>query len=115
MALACPRCKGSGQVLHLPEFVASLPVESPLRGKYGEPAEYAARWLLPVGAVVLGVLLLVTGAPAAGLLLLAGGGVLGFWFSRLAASAEEARGRWARSLICRQCPATFLREEAVTV
>ena len=113
--MACPRCKGSGQVLHLPEFVASLPVESPLRGKYGEPAEYAARWLLPVGAVVLGVLLLVTGAPAAGLLLLAGGGAVGFWFSRLAAAAEEARGRWARSLYCRQCPGVFLREDAVAV
>lgn len=115
MALACPRCKGSGQVLHLPEFVASLPAESPLRGKYGEPAEYAAQWLLPVGAVVLGVVLLATGEVAAGLLLLAGGGAVGFWFSRLAAAAEEARERWARSLYCRQCPATFLREEAAAV
>jgi hypothetical protein len=115
MALACPRCKGSGQVLHLPEFVASLPAESPLRGKYAQPAEYAAQWLLPMGAAVLGIVLLVTGEVAAGLLLLAGGGGLGFWFSRLAAAAEEARGRWARSLYCRQCPATFLREDAVSV
>lgn len=115
MALACPRCKGAGQVLHLPEFVASLPVESPLRGKYAQPAEYAAQWLLPVGAVMLGLVLLVTGEPAAGLLLLAGGGALGFWFSRLAAAAVEARERWARSLYCRQCPAVFPREDGVTV
>lgn len=115
MASACPRCKESSQVLHLPEFVASLPAESPLRGKYGQPPEYAAQWLLPIGAVVLGVLLLASGAIAAGILLLAGGGGIGFWFSRLAAAAEEARARWARSLICRQCPAVFLREEAAAV
>ncbi len=115
MALACPRCKGSGQVLHLPEFVASLPAESPLRGKYGQPPEYVMQWLLPVGAVVAGVLLLLSGAPAAGVLLLTVGAGLGFLFSRLAAAAEEARERWARSLYCRQCPATFPREDAVTV
>ncbi|RXS84199.1 hypothetical protein EST92_11615 [Streptomyces sp. TM32] len=95
--------------------MASLPGESPLRGKYGEPPEYVAQWLLPVGAVVLGVVLLVMGEGAAGLMLLAGGGGVGFWFSRLSSAAEAARERWARSLYCRQCPATFLREDAVTV
>ncbi|GES27883.1 hypothetical protein [Streptomyces angustmyceticus] len=102
-------------MLHLPEFVASLPAESPLRGKYGQPPEYVMQWLLPVGAVVAGVLLLLSGAPAAGVLLLTVGAGLGFLFSRLAAAAEEARERWARSLYCRQCPATFPREDAVTV
>ncbi|MEU5016349.1 hypothetical protein AB0G60_02825 [Streptomyces angustmyceticus] len=99
----------------MPEFVASLPAESPLRGKYGQPPEYVMQWLLPVGAVVAGVLLLLSGAPAAGVLLLTVGAGLGFLFSRLAAAAEEARERWARSLYCRQCPATFPREDAVTV
>ncbi|MFJ3950271.1 hypothetical protein ACIPXV_09400 [Streptomyces libani] len=102
-------------MLDLPEFWKSLPRESELRGKYAQPAEYAAQWLLPIGAFALGVLLLVSGMVAAGVMLLAGGAGIGFWFSRLAAAAEEARERWARSLICRQCPATFLREEAVTV
>lgn len=114
MALACPRCKDHHQVLDLPEFWKSLPRESELRGKYAQPAEYAAQWVLPLGAVVLGVLLLVSGAVAAGVLLLAGGGGIGFWLSRRASAAEEARERWARSLICRQCPAVFPREDAVT-
>lgn len=114
MALACPRCKHDG-VLDLPDFWKSLPRESELRGKYAQPAEYTAQWLLPVGAVVLGVVLLVAGEVAAGLLLLAGGGALGFWFSRLASAAEEARAQWERSLICRQCPAVFPREDAVGV
>lgn len=112
--MACPRCKHDG-VLDLPEFWKSLPRESELRGKYAQPAEYVAQWLLPIGAVVAGVLLMVSGAVAAGILLLVGGGGVGFWFSRLASAAEEARERWARSLYCRQCPATFLREDAVTV
>ncbi|WP_120314044.1 hypothetical protein [Streptomyces sp. 2112.3] len=93
----------------------SLPGESPLRGKYGEPAEYVVQWLLPVGAAVLGVVLLVAGEVAADVLLLAGAGAVGFWFPRLAAAAEEARAVWARSLVCRQCPAVFPREDAVTV
>ncbi|GFE20079.1 hypothetical protein Sliba_05320 [Streptomyces nigrescens] len=115
MALACPRCRDHHQVLDLPEFWKSLPRESELRGKYAQPAEYAAQWILPLAAVLLGVVALVSGAVAAGLLLLAGGGGIGFWLSRLSSAAEEARERWARSLICRQCPATFLREDAVSV
>ncbi|MET7795693.1 hypothetical protein [Streptomyces decoyicus] len=102
-------------MLDLPEFWKSLPQDAELKRKYAQPAEYVAQWLLPLGAVALGIVLLVTGEVAAGLLLLAGAGALGFWFSRLAAAAEEARERWARSLYCRQCPATFLREDAVSV
>lgn len=115
MALACPRCKDHHQVLDLPEFWKSLPRESELRGKYAQPAEYVAQWLLPVGAFALGVLLLASGAIAAGVLLLAGGGGIGFWLSRRASAAEDARARWQRSMICRQCPAVFLREDAVAI
>lgn len=115
MALACPRCKESSQVLHLPEFVASLPRESPLRDRYPEPPQYTAQWSLPVGAAAVGVVALVGGAIAAGILLLAGGGGIGVWLSRRASAAEEARARYARSLYCRRCPADFLAEEAVTV
>lgn len=115
MALACPRCKDHNQVLDLPEYWRSLSQDAEAKRKYAQPAEYVAQWLLPVGAAVLGVLLLVSGTVAAGLLLLVGSGGVGFWFSRLASASEEARERWARSLICRQCPAVFPREDAVTV
>ncbi|UKY54275.1 hypothetical protein [Streptomyces inhibens] len=115
MALACPRCKDHKQVLDLPEYWRSLSQDAEAKRKYAQPAEYTAQWLLPVGAVVLGVLLLVSGAVAAGVLLLAGGGGIGFWLSRRSSAAEEARERWTRSLICRQCPAVFPREDAVTV
>lgn len=113
MALACPRCKGSGQVVHLPEFVASLPNESPLKGKYGQPPEYTVQWLLPAAIGALGVVAFVTGAIAPGIVLLVGAVGFGVWLSRRAHAAEEARERWARSLYCRQCPARFLREEAL--
>ncbi|MEV7384414.1 hypothetical protein [Streptomyces lydicus] len=97
----------------LPEYVASLPRESPLHGKYGQPPEYKAQLLLPAGACALGVVALVSGAVAAGLLLVAGSIGVGVWLWRKASAAEEARARWARSLICRQCPAVFPREDAV--
>ncbi|WP_411129310.1 hypothetical protein [Streptomyces sp. x-19] len=115
MALGCPRCKESSRVLHLPEFVASLPAESDLRERYAEPAEYRLQWLYPVVAGALGVVALVTGGVAAGVVLLAGGVGVGFWLSRRARAAEDARARWSRSWICRRCPAVFAREEAVTV
>ncbi|MFG2289423.1 hypothetical protein ACGFOU_25555 [Streptomyces sp. NPDC048595] len=113
MALACPRCKQDG-LLDLPEYVASLPRESPLHGKYGQPAEYEMQWLLPAGACAVGVVALVAGSIAAGLLLVAGGGGIGVWLWRKASAAQEARARWARSLYCRHCPAVFPREDAVT-
>ncbi|ARF53691.1 hypothetical protein B1H19_05415 [Streptomyces gilvosporeus] len=61
------------------------------------------------------VVALVTGAIAAGVVLLAGGTGVGVWLSPRAQAAEDARDRWSRSLICRQCLATFPREEALAV
>ncbi|MFE4018029.1 hypothetical protein ACFXPZ_11530 [Streptomyces sp. NPDC059101] len=113
MAFACPRCKESSQVLHLPEFVRSLPAESELREKYGEPAEYGMQWLFPAAAGVLGVAALVTGGLAAGLPLLAGGVGVGFWLSHGAQASADARAAWLRSLYCRRCPVSFLPEEAL--
>ncbi|WP_275461475.1 hypothetical protein [Streptomyces noursei] len=115
MALGCPRCKESNQVLHLPEFWKSLPKESELRDEYAPPLEFRMQWLYPVVAGGLGVVALVTGGVAAGVLLLAGGVGVGFWLSGRARAAEDARAKWSRSWICRRCPATFLREEALAV
>ncbi|MFI1742578.1 hypothetical protein [Streptomyces sioyaensis] len=53
------RCKHDG-VQDPPDFWKSLPRESELRGKCAQPAEYVAQWLLPIGTVVAGVLLLVS-------------------------------------------------------
>lgn len=114
MALACPRCKDR-QVWDLPEHWRSLPQDAEAKRKHAQPPEFTVQWALPVGAAVLGVVALVGGAVAAGILLMAGGAGIGFWLHRKASAAEVARERWARSLICRQCPATFLREDAVTV
>lgn len=115
MALACPRCKDHHQVLDLPEFWRSLPRDSELKGKYAQPSEYAVQWLLPAAIGALGVVAVVTGVIAAGIVLLAGAVGFGVWLSRRARAAEEARERWARSLYCRQCPAVFPREDAVAV
>ncbi|MEE4419567.1 hypothetical protein [Streptomyces bugieae] len=114
MALACPRCKHDG-LLDLPEYVASLPRESPLHGKYGQPPEYKMQWLLPAGACAAGAVALVSGSIAAGLLLLAGGIGVGVWLWRKSSAAEDARARWSRSMICRQCPVVFPREDAVAL
>ncbi|MFF2809617.1 hypothetical protein ACFVT2_21050 [Streptomyces sp. NPDC058000] len=80
-------------MLHLPEFVAALPAESPLREKYGEPPGYALQWLFPVAAGVLGVVALVSGSVVAGIVLVLGAVGLGYWLSRRASAAEEARAR----------------------
>ncbi|WP_369355630.1 hypothetical protein [Streptomyces sp. cg2] len=100
-------------MLHLPEFVASLPAESPLREKYGEPAEFRMQWLLPVCVGVLGAVTLVSGSLAAGIVLVLGSVGLGFWLSRRASASMDARAVWSRSLYCRRCPARFLPEEAL--
>ncbi|MFE3776428.1 hypothetical protein [Streptomyces sp. NPDC059122] len=100
-------------MLHLPEFWKSLPKESELRDKYAPPVEFKVQWVFPWAAGVLGVVALVTGGVAAGILLLAGGVGMGFWLSTRARAAEDARARWSRSWICRRCPATFLREEGL--
>ncbi|MCZ1020652.1 hypothetical protein [Streptomyces noursei] len=84
-----------------------------MREKYGEPAEYDMQWLFPAAAAVLGVVALVTGGLAAGLLLLAGGVGVGFWLSHRAQASADARAAWLRSLYCRRCPALFLPEEAL--
>ncbi|MEE6264920.1 hypothetical protein V2E29_04565 [Streptomyces diastatochromogenes] len=112
MALACPRCKHDG-LQDLPDYVASLPRESPLRDRYGQPPEYKAQLVLPAGALVVGVVALVSGSFAAGGVLLVGGVGVGVWLWRKSSAADEARARWARSLYCKVCPGTFPREEAL--
>ncbi|WP_310727642.1 hypothetical protein [Streptomyces sp. N2A] len=115
MPSACPRCKDHTQVVHWPEFYKSLPRESELRSQAPQPAEYKAQLLLPAGACAVGAVALVSGAVAAGLLLVAGGIGVGVWLWRKSSAADDARARWARTLYCRRCPVRFLPEEAVAV
>ncbi|WP_157879955.1 hypothetical protein [Streptomyces natalensis] len=82
---------------------------------HAPPPEYAVQWLLPAGIGALGVVAFVTGAIAAGIVLLIGAAGIGYWLSRRAQAAEDARARWERSLICKQCTAVFPREDAVAV
>ncbi|GGX40352.1 hypothetical protein GCM10010341_72820 [Streptomyces noursei] len=114
MAFGCPRC-GGREVWHRPEYWRSLPQDAEAKRTHAPPPEYAVQWLLPVVAGVLGVVALVSGAVAAGIVLLAGGAGVGFWLSRRAQAAEDARARWERSLVCRGCSAAFPREDAVAV
>ncbi|MFF2812567.1 hypothetical protein ACFVT2_36450 [Streptomyces sp. NPDC058000] len=102
-------------MLHLAEYWRSLPQDAEAKGKHAPPPECAMQWLLPVGVGVVGVVALVSGSVAAGIVLVPGGIGLGFWLSQRASAAEDARAAWERSLICRRCPAVFPREDAVVV
>lgn len=115
MALACPRCKDHVQVLDLPEYWRSLPREAEAKSKHAPPEAYTAQWLLPVGAGVLAAVLLGSGAVTAGMVLLVCAVGLGAWIWRQSSAAEELLARWQRSMICRQCAGTFLREDGVAV
>jgi hypothetical protein len=93
-------------VLHLPAFWKSLSQDAELKRELAQPPEYAARWLIPVGLVVFGIFVIVSGDPL-GLLLLAVGGAAGWWMHRSTGVAREARERWERLMYCRTCPAQF--------
>ena len=106
--LRCPRCGGSEQVLHLATFWKGLPPGSELKRELAQPAEYAARWVIPAGLLGLGLLLIVQGTVGYGALLLALAGVSGWWMRLLTGRARDARDVWARSMYCRVCPAAFV-------
>ncbi|WUH94502.1 hypothetical protein OG900_33100 [Streptomyces sp. NBC_00433] len=103
--MRCPSDKcASTNIQHLPHYWRSLPGDSPLKGKYAQPAEGDRRArLIAAGVAALGVVLLVTGAWPLGLLALAGGGV-GVWaiHGRITL-ADQARGKWSSTQICLAC------------
>lgn len=104
--MVCPQCGEAGQVLRLREFWRSLPQDAELKQDLAQPGEYPARWLIPLGLLVLGVWVLVQG-DVLGLLLAAAGAGAGWWMWRRTAAADEARAAWERSMYCRTCPALF--------
>ena len=69
----CPTCGESSQVLRLEEFWRSLSQDAELKRDLAQPPEYPARWLIPLGLVVLAVVVLTSGSVGAGLLLLLAG------------------------------------------
>ncbi|NUL14489.1 hypothetical protein [Streptomyces lunaelactis] len=103
----CPTCGESSQVLKLEEFWRSLSQDAELKRDLAQPPSYAAQWLVPLGLIVLGFIVLTSGGVGAGLLLLLAGLGTGAWMWRASAAAEEARERWRRLLYCRRCPAQF--------
>lgn len=103
--MLCPSDKcGSANVQHLPHYWLSLPGDSPLKGKYAQPAEGDARArLVAAGVAVLGLVLAVTGTVLLGLLVLAVG-VIGTWVAHgRVVAADHARGKWQRTQICLAC------------
>jgi hypothetical protein len=101
----CPSEKcASSNVQHLPHYWQSLPGDSALKGRYAQPAEGDRRArLVAAGAVILGVVLLVTGSWAVGLLAVAGGAVGGWVAHGRILTADTARGQWGRTQICLAC------------
>jgi hypothetical protein len=103
--MLCPSGKcGSSNVQHLPHYWESLPADSPLKARYAQPAVEDGRGRLILALVAAaGVVLLVTGTVALGLLALAAGAI-GAWVAhgRIVA-AETKRAAWSRSQICLAC------------
>src|SRR5690349_18885264 len=103
--MLCPSEKcGSSNVEHLPHYWLSLPGDSPLKGRYAQPAEVDSRArLVLAGVAVLGLVLAVTGTVGLGLLALAAGVVGAVVVHGRITAAEAARGEWQRTQICLAC------------
>jgi hypothetical protein len=103
--MQCPSEKcASTNVQHLPHYWQSLPGDSPLKGKYEQPAQGDRRArLIAAGVAVLGLVLAVTGTVALGLLVLAAGAIGAWVLHGRVAAADHARGRWASTQICLAC------------
>ena len=71
-----------------------------------QPDEYAARWLIPVGLLVLAGFVLSAGDMLGLLIVVAGLGTAAFMW-RESAAAQEKRDQWTRQLYCRRCPNRF--------
>lgn len=103
--MKCPsdKCQ-STNVQHLPHYWESLPSDSPLKGRYAQPAEADGRVRLAlVGAAALGVVFVVTGGITGGLVLLAVGAA-GAWVAHGRVTAvEEKRAEWGQKQICLAC------------
>ncbi|GHJ04760.1 hypothetical protein TPA0906_66250 [Streptomyces olivaceus] len=105
--IACPSVKClSPNVADLPHYWASLPADSPLKGRYAPPEVPQASYWLPLAAVAVGVLLLVGGS-LAGLLVIAGAGAWGALAWRSAQQVEAKRTAWETSHVCLACTGTF--------
>lgn len=103
--MQCPSAKcQSTNVQFLPHYWESLPGDSPLKARYAEPAEVDGRArLVAAGIAVLGVIFLVTGGIAAGLLMLAAGGVGAMVTTGRIQEAVAKRAAWDRTQICLAC------------
>lgn len=115
MAVACPHCKQHGQVRDRPEFWRSLSQDSELKAKYAPPPRYVVQWLLPLGGVAAGAVVIASGGLILGLLAVAGGGGTAAWMGTKASTAEAARARWARLRYCRRRPRTFPPEQGLAL
>jgi uncharacterized protein YbaR (Trm112 family) len=115
MALACPQCKGTDQVLRLEAFWRSLSQDAEAKRDLACPPGYAVRWPWLLGGLTLAVLMFTSGAALYGaavlLAVLAGAALM--W--RGVAEAEAARERWRAALYCRRCPETFAPGDGVVI
>ena len=103
--MLCPSDKcASGNVQFLPHYWESLPGDSPLKGRYAQPAEGDARARLVLAVIaVAGVALVVTGTVGLGLVALAVGAVGAWVVHNRITSADAAREAWGRTQICLAC------------
>lgn len=106
--IVCPSSKcGSPNVADLPHYWQSLPAESPLKARYAPPAVVEGRYLAVLGAVLLGIAAMVSGAILAGLLVAAGGLAWGAFVHRGVTEAQAKRDSWETSHVCLACTGTF--------
>jgi hypothetical protein len=104
--VTCPTCKTSSQVLRLKDHWRSLSQDAESKWDLRQPDEYAARWLIPIGLLVLAGFVLSAGDMLGLLIVVAGLGTAA-WMWRQSAAAREEREAWERELYCRRCPTRF--------
>lgn len=102
MQCPSPKC-GSSNVQLLSHYVASLPPGSPLKEQYARPQLPDGGFVGVLAAVVVGVVMLVSGGILGGLIVLGGGLLWGWVLWGRHAAADSARAAWANRRICLAC------------
>ncbi|OAH12599.1 hypothetical protein [Streptomyces jeddahensis] len=115
MALACPQCGGSSQVVNLEGQWRALSQDAEAKKDLAPPPGYETRYTWPVLGVVLAVLVISSGGVLLGLLILLVAVAAGARMWNQAEAAREKRAEWKRALYCGTCKHKFDPKEAKLV
>ncbi len=99
---------GSTRVQSLQLFEATVEPGSPLKADLGRPPKAEGAFAWPLGLLLSGLALLVSGAVLAGLLVAVVGVVWGLRERDRVEAAKRADEEWQRKMICLVCKKSFV-------